>query len=184
MAIKTFTAGSVLTASDTNTYLANAGLVYVTSATIGSAVSTVTVSSCFTSTYNGYFVTVHGGTSSTADENVSLQLTVSGTASATGYYGTTNYATWGGALATQSANNATNMLYAGGLDGRVILQLQIFNPAVATSTTMFGPFIRQALAGQTSYIHRVNTAYDGFKIAPGSGTLTGGTITVYGYRNA
>lgn len=184
MAIKTFTSGDVLTAADTNTYLANSGLVYITSQTIGTAVTSVTVNSCFTSTYNGYFVTVHGGTSSTADENVSLQLTVSGTASTTGYYGTTNYALWGAGLTTQSANNASNMLYAGGLDGRVLLQLQIFNPAVATSTTMFGPFIRQALAGQTSYIHRVNTAYDGFKIAPGTGTLTGGTITVYGYRNA
>jgi hypothetical protein len=29
MAIKTFTTGEVLTASDTNTYLANAGLVFV-----------------------------------------------------------------------------------------------------------------------------------------------------------
>jgi hypothetical protein len=184
MAIKTFTTGEVLTASDTNTYLANSGLVYVTSATIGSAVSSVTVSNCFSSTYNGYFVTIHGGTTSAADENISLQLTVGGTASTTGYYGTALYAVFGSVFQTQTANNATNVQYAGGTDSRAILQLQIFNPNVATSTTMFGPFIRQILAGTISYIHRVNTAYDGFKIAPSSGTLTGGTITVYGYRNA
>jgi hypothetical protein len=184
MAIKTFTTGEVLTASDTNTYLANSGLVYVTSATIGTAVSSVTVSNCFTSTYNGYFVAVHGGTSSVADENVSLQLTVGGTASTTGYYGTTLYTVFGSVLSTQSVSNGTTMTYAGGLDSRVIMQLQIFNPAVATSTTLTGPFIRQILSGTTSYIHRVNTAYDGFKISPTSGTLTGGTITVYGYRNA
>jgi hypothetical protein len=39
MAIKTFTTGEVLTASDTNTYLANSGLVYVKSQTIGSGVT-------------------------------------------------------------------------------------------------------------------------------------------------
>ena len=184
MAIKTFTTGEVLTASDTNTYLANSGLVYITSATIGSAVSSVTVSNCFTSTYNGYLVTVHGGTSSVADENVTLQFTVGGTASTTGYYGFAVYGVYGSILQSQTPSNATNMQYAGGLDGRVIMQLQIFNPAVATSTSLAGPFIRQILSGTVSYLHRVNTAYDGFKIAPGSGTLTGGTITVYGYRNA
>ena len=184
MAIKTFTTGEVLTASDTNTYLANSGLVYVTSATIGTAVASVTVSNCFTSAYNGYFVTIHGGTSSVADENLTLQLTVGGTASTTGYYGSALYGVYGSVFQTQFPSNATNMQYAGGLDGRAIMQLQIFNPAVATSTTMFGPFIRQILSGTVSFIHRVNTAYDGFKIAPGSGTLTGGTITVYGYRKA
>ena len=34
MAIKTFTTGEVLTAADTNTYLANSGLVYVASGTV------------------------------------------------------------------------------------------------------------------------------------------------------
>jgi hypothetical protein len=179
MSFPSFATGEVLTAADMNAV----GLWLVKTQTIGTAVSSVTVNDCFSSTYNGYLVTVHGGTSTTADENVNLQLTVGGTASATGYYGTATYALWGSGLTTQSANNANNMLYAGGLDGRVILQLQIFNPAVATSTTLFGPFIRQALAGQTSYLHRVNTAYDGIRIAPGSGTLTGGQISVYGYKN-
>ena len=37
MAIKTFTTGEVLTAADTNTYLANSGLVYVAGATFTGA---------------------------------------------------------------------------------------------------------------------------------------------------
>lgn len=52
MAIKTFTTGEVLTASDTNTYLANSGLVFVKSQTIGSAVTSVTVSDAFSATYD------------------------------------------------------------------------------------------------------------------------------------
>jgi len=184
MAIKTFTTGEVLTAADTNTYLANSGLVYVTSQTIGSAVSSVTVNNCFSSTFNGYLVTVHGGTSSVADDNVGMQLTVGGTASTTGYNGTALYTVFGSVLNTDSKSNISNVPYAGGLDSRIIMQVQIFNPAVAKSTSFFGPFIRSILSGFVSYLHKVDTAYDGFKITPGSGTLTGGTITVYGYRNA
>ena len=58
MAIKTFTTGEVLTAADTNTYLANSGLVYVKSQTIGSAVSSVNVTSAFSSTYDNYVITL------------------------------------------------------------------------------------------------------------------------------
>jgi hypothetical protein len=179
MSYPSFSAGEVLNASDMNAV----GLWLVKTQTIGTGVSSVTVNDAFTSDYNAYFVTVRGGTSSTADENVNLQLTVGGTASSTGYYGTSLYTVFGSVLNTQSVNNASQIVYAGGLDNRVLLQMQISNPAVATSTTFFGPFIRQILAGQSSFIHRVNTAYDGFRFFPTSGTLTGGTINVYGYRN-
>ena len=60
MAVQTFTSGQVLTAADTNTYLANSGLVYVTSGTIGVAVSSVTVSSVFSSTYDSYKIVISG----------------------------------------------------------------------------------------------------------------------------
>ena len=56
MAIKTFTTGEVLTASDTNTYLANAGLVYI-AATTASAQTTIAIDNCFTTTYAHYFIT-------------------------------------------------------------------------------------------------------------------------------
>ena len=56
MAIKTFTTGELLTASDTNTYLANSGLVYIT----GGALSSTAVNfvGCFTSTYTDYRIVV------------------------------------------------------------------------------------------------------------------------------
>ena len=66
MAVKTFTS-STLTASDTNTYLANAGLVYVTSVTGGTGVTTITVSNCFSSTYDAYRIVLTGGTASSSE---------------------------------------------------------------------------------------------------------------------
>ena len=82
MAIKTFTTGEVLTASDTNTYLANAGLVYVTSVTVGTGVTTVSVSSCFTSTYDSYEILYNNGVSSVTEV---LYLQLSGI-TGTNYY--------------------------------------------------------------------------------------------------
>ena len=54
MAIKTFTTGEVLTAADTNTYLANSGLVYITSGSLSTA--TTQFQGCFSSTYDNYVI--------------------------------------------------------------------------------------------------------------------------------
>jgi len=52
MAIKTFTDLTTLPASDINTYLANSGLVYVTSGTLSG--NAVNFAGCFTSNYTNY----------------------------------------------------------------------------------------------------------------------------------
>ena len=68
MAIKTFTTGEVLTAADTNTYLANSGLVYITSVSLAgaTAASPVAITSCFSSTYTNYRIVVSNFINSTA----------------------------------------------------------------------------------------------------------------------
>jgi hypothetical protein len=58
MAIKTFTSGEVLTASDTNTYLANSGLTYITRGTVTSPTAGLVINGCFTSTYDNYRVVI------------------------------------------------------------------------------------------------------------------------------
>ena len=58
MSIKSFTSGEVLTASDTNTYLANAGLDYITRGTVTSATAGLVISGCFTSTYDNYRIVI------------------------------------------------------------------------------------------------------------------------------
>jgi hypothetical protein len=56
MAVKTFSTGEVLTSGDTNTYLANSGLVYVA----GGALSSTTTNfvGCFSATYDNYRIVV------------------------------------------------------------------------------------------------------------------------------
>ena len=66
MAIKTFTSGEVLTAADTNTYLANSGLVYITGGSLsGTATQFV---GCFTSTFTNYRILLEQGTLSAAGD--------------------------------------------------------------------------------------------------------------------
>ena len=79
MAIKTFTTGELLTASDTNTYLANSGLVYVSSGTTAGTANTLAIATAFSSTYEHYLLhlTVKR-TTLTADEVLFLQLYASG----------------------------------------------------------------------------------------------------------
>ena len=89
MAIKTFTTGELLTASDTNTYLANSGLVYVKSQTIGGVgVTSVDITNAFSATYDNYLVTVTDVDSSAAGPTA--RLTFGGVAGSA-YYGSMYY---------------------------------------------------------------------------------------------
>ena len=179
MSVKTFTS-EILTSSDTNTYLANSGLVYVTSATIGSAVSSVTLSSCFNSTYDAYKIVIAGGSTS-ADAQLYLKLG----ASATGYYAIKAFYVYSTAgVFSGSDNNAAQWTTVGfsisgqGLSGNVDLQ----NPFLAKYTYMTGSAAATTIAGSVTGVHQVATSYSAMTITPSAGTMTGGTVTVYGYR--
>ena len=184
MAVKTFTTGEVLTAADTNTYLNNGGLVYIKSQTIGSGVSTVTVSDAFSATYDNYRIIVNGGAAST-DINFGLRLG----STTTGYYEVGLYTQISStAVAAYTNSNAAvwSSVGYGSADG-LQSTIELRDPFNADQTVI------DALATQirtTGYVNRrngylANTAsYTAFTLIPNAGTLTGGTITVYGYRKA
>lgn len=180
MAIKTFTTGEVLTASDTNTYLANAGLVYVTSATIGTAVSSVTVSNCFSATYDHYKIIVYNG-SSAFTSNLAFQL--SGITGAV-YNQLGYYQNWGASGITAFASVATTVIASESNPTGYVVDMEIKNPFL--SIRKFGMTQSQSVSVQYSMPFYINstTSATGFTLTPGLGTLTGGTITVYGYRKA
>jgi hypothetical protein len=181
MAIKTFTTGEVLTAADTNTYLANSGLVYVTSATIGTAVSSVTVSSVFSSTFDSYLVKINGGVASSS--NAQLNLTLGSTA--TGYeYG---YGYFGNGSSGGIGSTTATYISVGEINTNILQgTFEINNPNLAKYTYFSGTLGynttngngRSGLAG----VLKDTTQYTAFTLTPSAGTLTGGTITVYGYR--
>lgn len=181
MAIKTFNSGEVLTASDTNTYLNNGGLVYITSTTIGSAVSSVTVSNVFSSTYNNYLITIDGGVSSV---NSTLGLRLG--AKTTNYYYQFMYASWGNTPLAAGSVTADRFEFVGsaGTNG-LAMHCVVLGPNLAKTTRVIADssLIGNYSGNMTGY-DALTTAYTDFTILIGAGTLTGGTLTVYGYRKA
>ena len=181
MAVKTFTTGEVLTASDTNTYLANSGLVYVKTQTITGTPSTVTVSSAFSSSYDNYRIIVNATGSSQMSVGVQMG------ASATGYYGFLIYGDIGSNAVTGfSMSNNSLFRFVGGGTGAgtsVVGSFDLLNPYAAAYTRVpTGPYWDTNSMGQINAEHRVATSYTDFVLVAGSGNFTGGTITVYGYR--
>lgn len=185
MAVKTFTTGEVLTAADTNTYLNNGGLVYVKQVTVGSAVASVDITSCFSSTYDNYVVSLAGITASNNGVSMIARLLVGTTANAANWDGNTYYVVTGGAGALTN-NNLTNQNYAE-IGSVTNTYLNAFTFQVNQPNRTTGSYINFSSADNNylrfgAYFLKNSTAYDGIRILPFAGTLTGGTITIYGYR--
>lgn len=164
---------------------ANAGaLNLITSQTIGSAVASVTVSNAFSSTYANYLVTVEMDTASVAS-----QLYLSLGASTNGYYGnnirlTPNSTTVTGVAQSNVGSMLVNFYSTDG--GYAHIYLSNPNKAKKTAGLTFGTAFEQTGISGTynPYFLADTTQYTAFTLTPGSGTITGGTIRVYGYQNS
>ena len=187
MAIKTFTTGEVLTASDTNTYLANSGLVYVTSVTVPTspASNTVSVSNCFTSTYDNYKIIWTGGVSVGAEALLCNLLPTTTTGWNTSYYQYVAYNTYGASVVGLYSNNTAKWSYIGEITttNKTNINFELYAPNLAQFTGLSNNYIGTGGAGSGAGIHQVASAFTGFTIS-GASNFTGGTITVYGYRKA
>lgn len=155
------------------------GLRLVKKQTIGSAVSSVNVTSAFSGTYEAYKIVITGGVSST-DSNLTFKLG----ASATGYYEVLRYNVYstGAAQTPANTNNGTFWQFIGNSTTNAIaFDMNLRNPGSAKWTFFDSIYLTQATTGNNSGVHQVATAYTDFTITPSAGTLTGGTIYVYGY---
>ena len=184
MSVKVFSTGEVLTASDTNTYLANSGLVYVKSQTVGSGVTSVTVSDAFSSTYDNYRIIYSGGGGSTG---LYLQLQLG--AVVTGYFGSLFGAAYAsGDFIGIGVNNGANFNYAGlASTNYATMSVDLFGPNLAKSTNFSCNWTFNL--GSTGYSifmgeEAGQTQHTAFTMSTSVGYISGGTITVYGYRKA
>lgn len=183
MAIKTFTTGEVLTASDTNTYLANSGLVYIKQQTVGNGVTSISVTDAFSSTYDNYRIVYSNGVSAGASS-----LTIALTGSSTGYYAGVVGAAYTGGTSAINDNNNTSFSFAGiATPEGNSLDVTLYNPFVAYRTGMQISGRVDIRGAGSAYsgggFHNVTTSYSGFTITCGA-ALTGGIIYVYGFRKA
>lgn len=181
------TNGQVLVAnSSTSTGLAwaNAGLTLVKSQTIGTGVSTVTVTDAFSSTYDNYLVTVSGGV---ASGDLALNMTLGATA--TGYFWIGSNQQYGSStLNSTFINNGTSFQSVVYCSTNALCGQSFIDSPFLTKRTM----VRyEATGSSTTYFRNqaqgfLNdaTSYTAFTFTTTSGTITGGTIRVYGYTNS
>jgi hypothetical protein len=189
MAVKQFSTGEVLTSSDTNTFLANSGLVYVKGQTIGNGVSSQLISGCFNSTYDAYRVVISNMTmSNTTGGSFIYAKMHDGTNPASSAY---NYAiprvdlANGAVSATYGRSQTTGVVVGSGTGDRFGTSFDVINPFVIYHTIFAGLTISNdtnGYAGAGSGMHQASTSYTSLQIIPSIGTITGGTIIVYGYR--
>jgi hypothetical protein len=189
MAIKTWTSGEVLTATDLNTYAGNPGLVYV-GQNVFSSSNLVTLDGIFTSTFSHYRVLVQI-TNSTANCSVLLRMRSGGSTNANSQY------TWGGFISFSGSSILAATTSGGTATSWVVTELdtaffpntpfavEMMSPQASQRTTVFAsgftpvnpqPYYRH-LGGSMS----VTTSYDGMALVPSAGNISG-TVTVYGYR--
>lgn len=160
------------------------GLTLIKTQTIGSTVSSVQVTDAFSATYDNYLITINGGVGSAT---AVLRLTLGATA--TGYYSKTIYGAYGdntvNGFGQSNAAYWGNVGYAttAGLTTWVVLE----NPFLAEETAVFaksaGILTTDAAYMLNGFLNNT-TSYTDFTFTPATGTLTGGTIRVYGYQNS
>ena len=159
---------------------AASGLTLVSATTVGTTVSSVAVSNAFSATYDNYKVIYTGGVASTG---VNLGITLGATT--TNYYFSLGYIPYGGALAVVTVNNGASWSYVGGAStGLTSINCDIFRPFAADETLITSNGAESGNANFGGGYLNNTTSYTAFTITPSSGTLTGGTIRVYGYQNS
>jgi hypothetical protein len=185
MSVKTFTT-ETLTSADTNEYLANSGLVYVTSATPGTGVSTVEVLSAFSATFDAYKIVATGVSAvNTGGESISMTLGNSSGYTITGYASGMVFNAAGVATTATGTASAWGFIGAYQTTSGMNLNADLYNPFLSIPTTFSSTYARPTAFGTPTGTLTGTTSYDRFTItAVGGGTWTGGKITVYGYRKA
>ena len=185
MAEQTFTSGQILTAAQMTTLQTDIGLNFVLQQTIGSAVTSVAVPNAFTTTYDNYKILINGGAGSTT-AGVNMQLT----GSVTGYYqGIVKVRYDTGAVTGTGVNNNTAWEIGRSSTDTIALSLELMQPFLAKPTIITGSsndtrVIAGTTANQYTGVHSVSTSYSGFTIIFDTGTFTGGSVVVLGYRKS
>lgn len=156
------------------------GLELVKTQTVGSTVSSVTVTGAFSSTYDNYKIQWSGSCSLANGNGINIQM---GTTT-TGYYGVMIYAGYAAGVSVVSESNVTSWTHcAGAVRNQIALSMDIYNPfrteITSISTDLYTDF---ANAGKKTGWLDITTSFTAITLFAASGTLTGGTISVYGYR--
>jgi hypothetical protein len=164
----------------------SSGLNLIKTQTIGTGVASIAVTGAFSSTYDHYKITINGGVGS---NNNYHELILTG--STANYNNKLIYGTYANNTVTGIGYSAqAKWSYTGSIStASQNMNLDIYNPFAAVATTFSCSYADQIADPTSAYgsnagIHNVATSYTGFTITANAGTITGGTICVYGYAKS
>jgi hypothetical protein len=159
--------------------LPSGGLTLISSTTIGTAVASVTVTGAFSATYDNYKIIIANTAHSVNGEmKFTLNNSTGSTYSHAGRY--ENYAganVFFGSAATGFWLSAITST----VNNSVVYEIQ--NPFLTEETLYQALYNSNSFVGSTCGIDTNVASQTGFTVATASGTMTGGKIKVYGYKN-
>jgi hypothetical protein len=155
------------------------GLRLIKKQTVGSAVTSVTVTGAFSAAYEAYRIVVVGVDASAVAAN-----TIKFGSANTNYYYSNYYDSYtGSATGTDRNNNTLGFIQCGigstADDSNV--SFDVISPFLTKRTTVSGNYFGNVYTGFFGGTLADTTSYTAFTFGPLSGTFTGGTIYVYGY---
>lgn len=168
-----------LAAYNGSAWVTQNALQLVKTQTIGTAVSSVTVSDVFSSTYDNYKILISGGTVSASETD--LQLTLG--AQVTGYktqQSIYSYNTSAPGYLAPTTNIPIGRADADGLTA----DASVVSPNLAKHTFVTSACGSDTFATTVFATSNSNTQFTAFTVTIGTGTMTGGTVRVYGYANS
>ena len=154
-----------------------------------SSITSLTVTGAFSSTYDNYRIIWSGATmtSSSGDSQLNFQLGPSSVSNYnTAYYTILIYSN-GSSNSTANQSNSGQFVWAGGgSTGSALFQMDIYCPYVAVHTRMQTSGYNSwndSYLGVANGVHKASNQYTDFTInVTGTGTISGGTLYIYGYR--
>jgi len=161
------------------------GLTLVKTQVIGSAVSSVVVSDAFSATYDNYAIKVTGGAASVSLTQFTFQLAGITTGL---YFSGASYGTYSGTTQLYRAQSGgTSFSWAGNGSSAVLYADITIAAPFLTRFKSFTAVMAEHDSGEMQSTSRgivFSTASStGFTLGVTYGTITGGTIRVYGYQN-
>jgi hypothetical protein len=169
-----FTAGSVLTAAQMNAV----GLWLVKSQAVGTGVSSVTVTGAFSADYDSYRIIYTGGLGNNAQ---GINMTLGSTTTGNLYQYVLSYVSYSGVGTNAGSTGTNSWAFLGESNTNTnLVCMDIHNPFLALYTLFSSQYLG-SVAGYSAGQLVNTTSYTGFTLSV-AGTMTGGTISVYGYR--
>jgi hypothetical protein len=165
------------------------GLVHINTTAIGTTVAGVSIDDVFSATYDNYFIQINNDTSTNSNSLIA-RLRVSGSDNnSNNYYSSIAFVNFSGAAVVSGANNA-------GLNSFFTIGYSTSGTSGVGSFYLYDPFLTKktryagfggGLDATDSTIGRgghmsVTTSYTGISLYIASGTMSGGSISIYGLR--